>query len=502
MVRNEEIIIAEFDKGIGFSPHTGYGDMRNLDIFSVPGEVILNNPLVKMAGSAIGATVDYIIRDPTSDDSVGHFYALNQNGTLYKSTDYGANWNNVATWTGAGKGLAVWKNHLMIPFNSGSTYRVGIYGPLSGSAVWTSSSNFDFDNSSSWYPQIVSNNDGYLYGGAKNHVYKLEEISGTTFSVEDTGTFTFDRSALDLPANYYITCFEELGGNLMVGTRLHSTGDFKVADIFPWDRSSTSYGTPLKLNVNGVSAMRNINNILYVSAGLEGKIYATNGAQATPIAQLPLAFSKVGTPAGTTTKSVYAKNGAFVCYKERLVFGMGNFVWSLLPTTKGNILSIEHSIGTFIGPTINSLCPVSQDEILVGWSSTDPTTNYRISKTNNLTRDYEDDSYAGYLASPLYRVGTYNNLRTFTEVEFQLSEPLIVGQGVGLYYRNNLYDGWTAIGTCTHSTASTTQIGAVSSHVISSPGIPACEFVQIKAALEPGSVNVCTSPHLRTIIIR
>ena len=87
--------------------------------------------------------------------------------------------------------------------------------------------------------------------------------------------------------------------------------------------------------------------------------------------------------------------------------------------------------------------------------------------------------------------------KQFVEVEFQLSEPFQAGQGLALSYRNRLDEDFKIIGTFTHTT-----LGAISSHVHPQPGILPCEFVQIKAALENGSSNTLSSPHLRKVTLR
>lgn len=494
-MKSEELVIAEFDKGISMSPHFGFADMRNLDIHTIPGIVRLNNKLSKASASLVAAKINWIVRDPISAGSV---VAISTSGVVYGSNDAGASWYELADRDGNGQGMIIWKNYLFVA----ETTTIDVYGPLSGGAAAWSNNWQTIDSDASFHPMFISVNDGKLYGGAGRYVFSVEEL--TTFAPGTAASYSYTQQALDLPADYRIKCLTELGENLMLGTWMGaSVFQFSVADIFPWDRSSPSFTTPLRLNVNGCHAMVNINNILYILAGIEGKIYSSNGVQSALIGHIPISLANI-----EGGKFLVYHPGAIANYKGRLFFGVsdgdgntaGMGVWSLLPTERGNILNLEHEISTGTPSSttlieIGAIYPVSRDILLVGWRDQ---STYGIDRSDN---DDRQASYSGYFDSAFYMVGTYGVKKQFQEIEFQLAKPLTSLQGVALSFRTNLTDPFTIIGTFTHSTASTTQVGAVASHV-TTPGIPSSEFVQIRAALAPGASNSNSSPELRAVILR
>src|SRR3990167_1262335 len=495
----DEIVISDFDKGIGPSVYLGFGDIRNLDILSSPGVATLNNKVTKRSGTIVDSTVNWFVRDPVN---TGSLVAYDAGGSFYNTNDSGSTWGELAgaPASGGGQGAVIWKNYLVSAYAS----KLVLYGTLTSTAIWRDSwKTIDQDNS--WHPMIISRNDGKIYGGAGRYLFSLEEASGQTFDAGNPNTYTFTQQALDLPAGDSIKTLEELGNNLMIGTiAAAGHGALKIADIFPWDRSSVSFNLPLSLNVNGVHALLTVNNILYILAGLEGKIYSSNGVQTATIGQIPLSITNTGSG---TTRNIIPSPGAFINYKERPTFGFlyAVGVWSLLPTRGGNVLNLEHTIspGNTTDTSIGALLPLSQDEILIGWKSSDINTLYGIDKTDNTGRvsAFTGTFTPGYFESALYHIGNYHNKRTFREIEFQLDRPMVIGQGVALSYRTSLNTDFLIIGTYTHSTTLTTQIGAKQSHVVI-PGIPSTEFVQLRVALAPGTSDANASPRLREVRLR
>jgi len=403
----KDLIIYAPSQGIAQSPHVGYGDMRNLDIYSVPGVAKLNNILANASTTAVTARVNWIVRDPVTPANI---YAVDTAGDVYISTDNGASFADLGTQPtagGAGQGLAIWKDYL---FCARAT-AMDLYGPLSGSPAWRNSwAGLTMTTDSLWHPLLVSKLDGELYGGAGRYVFNISEVSGETFAWDDATTYTATAEALTLPANYRVKCLAEQGNNLMIGTwQGTAITNFKIADIFPWDGSSTTYGKPIILNENGINAMVNIGGYLYIMAGIDGKVYKSNGVQAWKIAQIPLSVADI-----SNNKYLEPYPGAIISFKNRLFFGIssastsGMGVYSLLETSEGNILNFEHFVDTEgTGGTnpleIGALLGVNRDKLLVGYRDH---TTYRIAITNTASFAYATD-YSGYFESPLYQVGTH-----------------------------------------------------------------------------------------------
>jgi len=480
--------------GVAQSPHVGFGDVRNLDIFTSPGSAILNNLTAKKSSTTVDAQTYWFVQDPGTPANI---YALDSNGVVYNSTDSGVTWAELSDRGGSGQGLAIWKDYLFVAEDT----TLDVYGPLSGSPTWDDNWQ-TIDSDDKWHPMIVSKNDNKLYGGAGRYVFSLDEVSGQTFDPDTGGTFTYTQQALDLPPNYRIKCLEELGNNLMCGTWQGSNiYDLRIADIFPWDRSATSFGQPITMAENGVHAMLNTGNYLIVLAGIGGTVYKCNGVTAYPIAQIPQSIANL-----SGGKYLEWYPGSLISYKGRPFFGIGGSaamsgmgVYSLMETNKGNILTNEHTIssgndGTSNVLKVSALFPVTRDNMLIGWQDN---TTYGI---DNITTTSYKTSYSGYFDSALYNIGGSLNKRQFTELEFLLARPLRTNEGIRIQYRTNLTDSFTTIGTYIFSgtvDSTTKEVGAVQS-TSDKVNISLSEFIQARVLL----TGTTTSPELRSIILK
>lgn len=488
MAKSTDLVIKDWTKGIGPSPHLGFGDMRNVDVYDIPGIARLNYALVKASGTTVTDLILWQVQDPLVP---GRVWALGDTGKLYKSTDSGASWTHISgnTSGGVGQGLAVWNNYVF-------TFRataIDLYDI--GASAWRNSWKTDLPSDSLWHPAYVSKNDGNLYIGAGRYVSSVEEIG--TFDYNNAGTYTWTPQALDLPENYRIKCLAELGNNLEIGTWMGSSiTDYMVADLFPWDRSSPSFGEPLQFHENGINQMIGENNTLYIQAGTTGKYFVSNGVQKNQIAQIPYSIADL-----ESGLNIECFPGAMVWNKERIYSGLSAFsgnsglpcmgVWSINPNSTSNTLVMENTIssgadGTSTVVRIGSILNITPHNVLVGWLDG---STYGIDKTDS--NHY--GSYLGYVVSPFYNVGTPLLKRQFTQGEFELAKPLISGEGVKVSYRTNLSASFTLIGTYDFSTLA----GVISHNFI--PDIPDCEFVQIKVALTSSGTS---TPYLRTVTLR
>jgi hypothetical protein len=490
------LVISAPRQGIAPSPHVGFGDVRNLDIFSIPGVALLNNSVAKKSVAIVTGLVQWIVKHPTTPTT---FFGLDADGVVYTSTNSGTTWTVVSgnTAGGKGQGLAIWKDYLFVAYTAG----LDVYGPISGTPTWSKAWK-TIDSDALWHPMIVSKNDNKLYGGAGRYVFSLDENSGQTFVPATSATYTFTQQALDLPPNYRIKCLEELGNNLMCGTWMGANVyDLLIADIFPWDRTSVSFGQPIVIVENGIHAMLTIGSYMIVMAGIGGAIYKTYGADAVPIAQIPNSICNLD-----GGKNLLPHPGAIINFKGRPFFGVsgngtdaisGMGVWSLLQTSRGNILTHEHTISTGTDGTsyvvkIGALCGITRDNLLIGWSDATPTASYGI---DNLTVTSRVTSYGGYFESPFYTVGSNKKLRKFEEMEFQFARPLRVNEGIKVEYRTDLAATFTEIDTYDYATWG----AVVSKNIITElpTDIKACEQIQLKISL----TGTTTSPHFKSLTL-
>lgn len=496
-----QISILAPKQGIAQSPYIGFGDVRNLDIYSEPGIAQLNNILVKKTGTTVTAQVNWIVRHPITTTEI---YALDAAGTVYKSTDTGATWavlSGSSSTNAHGNGLAIWKNYLFVARDT----NLDVCGD--GTATGITAANWTLgwktiDSDVLWHPMLTSKLDSKLYGGAGRQIFTLEEL--TTFAPGSGSTYTFTQQALTggLPSSYRIKCLEELGSNLMIGTwQGTNVYDIRVADIFPWDGTSTGYGQPIVLGEYGVHAMLNTGNSLVVLAGTAGTIFRCDGVNAYAIGQLPHDL--------TGGKYLEWYPGAIINYKNKTFFGVGQGgstaipnmgVYSLFQTGKGNILNLEHTISTLSDGSTNplkpsALLPVTTDTLLVAWRDN---TSYGIDLTTATSYAYTTD-YAAYFESPFYEVGNDKNKWKPKEAEIRLARPLRTGEGLQLQYRQSEADDFTTVKTMAFAD---NGIGAIISKTFTiqiPDNIKEAEQIQFRVGIKGTST---TTPKFKSLIIR
>jgi len=489
-------------QGVSQSPLVGFQDCRNLDIFTIPGIVSLNNILVKKSSTTVTGQINWFVRHPVTTAEV---YALDNGGKVYKSADNGATWALMTGFTagGHGNGLAIWKNYLIVARDA----YLDVCGD--GSATGITNANWTngwqaIDSDVLWHPMIVSKLDTKLYGGAGKYVFTLAENVGQTFAPGTGATFTWTSQALtSLPTGYRIKCLEELGNNLMMGTwQGTAVTDVRSADMFTWDGTSSQHGQPICFDDYGIHAMRNVGNSLVVLAGISGTIYRCDGVNAYVIGQIPISVCNL-----TGTKYLEFYPGGICNYKNRIFFSIGNNelgvdgmgIWSLLQTGKGNILNLEHQISNYgvtgnDGTTkilkVSALLPITKNTLLAGWRDD---TTYGIDLTN---ASAFTTSYGGSFVTPLYRIGNHNNLFKFSDVEFSLVKTLAANEGIKIEYRNNLTDSFTTLNTYPQS-----AIGSILSwfaNIFNNTAIPKCELLQLRISL----TGTTTSPSFQSITLQ
>lgn len=318
------------------------------------------------------------------------------------------------------------------------------------------------DSDVDWHPMYTSVNDSKLYGGAGKYVFAVEENSGQTFNPGISASYTFTSQALDLPTDYRIKAISELGSYLMLGTWQGTLiNDFPVADIFPWDRSSTSFAQPIKVREFGCHALFNDNGHLIMLAGLKGTVFECDGVNYREIAKLPIDQN----PSNGAYPVYYP--GGISKFKDKIYFTvsgsntLGNMgIYALKQTGQGTILTMEHTVSTLTdGSSTQLIIPcvaaLAQDTLGVGWLES---TSYGIDTTATSSYAYST-SYSGYFDTPLYRLGNPKSKPPITSIEIEFAKKLITGQGVRVQYRTNLTDSFTTLGTYTSDVAGTTKIG-------------------------------------------
>lgn len=469
------LLLNNWQKGMADSPYLGNASVVGCNIFETPGILKPENRTAAITTSTYTGMPVAHIRDNFS----GNYFTVTDDGKFYKNDTL------VASGFTAG-GL---QNYPDIIFHqdyvliSDGPY-IHAYGPVSASPTMT----LQWKNTlnASYYHKMVEANDlstsltstaVYITNG--NTLAKLNAVTnGLAGNPPATGTLTL--SVLTLPPNHYASTMSLLGTNLLIGTK--STYG-RMAKIFPWDKLTThSYDKPVTLNEIGVNSMISDNNKTYISAGVRGNIYVTDGSNYRIIKRIP--YATKGAFAGRSF--VYPNSMAFHSNGNLLVgvstldsnsSNDGKFgVYELAVNNEGTPLCLKNLIssGTVTGVNgvlkIGVVATFDDDAIYIGWTSG---TTYGLDQTT--FRMYT--SYASYFESALIQTGDNLTPKTFQNLEFRLGSPLISGQGIKIEYRKNLNDSYTTIGTFDYST-----LGGVISH--NTPAlITDAEQVQIKISL-------------------
>lgn len=469
-------------EGMSDSKFLGVQEIRNLDIFSKKG--IIRIAYKSTAESGGDVPTSGFIKHAAIDLENGDTYFADDttSTTIYKRSG-GGNWTTISGATSAVcRGLIIFKDYLFRVYVSGGATKLDRYGPLSGSPSWSTNwVNLSASISDTYVPSIVGQDD-VVYFGVDNNVIYLADPTVATVNV-----------ALDLPSGYEIQSFAELGANLMIGATFGST-IASVGDIFPWDRTSSSFKLPIQTGLPGVPIMYTKNNILYAICGNHGTLISTNGSG---VVQSQRLAGFTDDPEVSFRSGNY---GATDAWNGGVLFGLGKSASSVSNGPVGvwfirdgawQYFSISAGDGSNTGGLdIGAIIGLNDFSYLVTWRDLNAGT-YGIDVVDTTRRT---GSYNAYAISKFYTVGTNLQPRTFQRMQFQLANPLEANQGIKISYRIKPSDNFTDIDTFAYGDASgsdNANLGAITSFEWI-PDIPPCQIVQFKISLTTGNTNDAT----------
>jgi hypothetical protein len=266
------------------------------------------------------------------------------------------------------------------------------------------------------------------------------------FDPRNINTYIFDTTEL-LPNNDIANCLAYLGTNLLVG------GSFNI--IYPWDTVSNQFNYPIYLTEYFVSKMITLNTTTYIFVGNRGRIYKTNGSQVS-------LFKKIPDHISGTIEPYFIWGG--VCQtKNQLYFSFysttnGNYylstytgIWAIDLDTEALRLSNNFSYGLYGGyasaliainyPNANPTNPYGIG-LFIGWDS-QGVDNRGIDKTI----PYPSTTSIASIDSDLIPIGTYQKPRQFTQIEYRLTKPMVIGESITVKYRLDFSQSYTTIFT-------------------------------------------------------
>lgn len=501
MQKDGSIIIHSPQKGVGTSALIGNETIVGCEIFEEPGVLKMQNSLTADASQTNNPAYVTITGMPVADVTnynsvpVVQRTVLTEGGQLMSI----ANADFLLASLSRGWDACVWSTlYTVVSYTSGGTGSIGViyHDPSSNGASWFGARIGSLTGTG--YIKLLMGQDNYMYYTNGNTIGRITDITGGA-----TPSCTFSSNVLDLPNGVMAVALAELGTNLMIGTHYGYSYDsrqsFIGADIYPWDRVSSSFRLPVKINENGINSMVAHNNQVYFSAGVDGQIYVTDGLNYRAIKTLP--FSKIK-KLGVTC-SVYP-NAMCINQQGNLLVGTSSAVDT---TPNSTTIHGVWEIGLTTG--YPSHLPFISRDLNVGKTSTLKIGSVRmldylrisIGVSSNSTYELSTTDYTlttGYLSTwetEVFQVGTRKNRRSFRDIEFLFSKPLVANQGIKISYRKNLTDTYTLINTWDFST-----IGGVISHLDKALIVDA-ELLQFKIQITQSSGIFGNNVNLLKVIL-
>ena len=408
-------------KGIGKSSYFGMEQVRCCDIKTKPGIIRPNVTTAKNSASTVTDLISYFRK-------VGvNTYGVSRAPKLYKRVD-GGGWSNVTqlTETGTVTGLEVWKGYILVFFNTEIvTIKEDTLAEDKAFESLTAGS----------HPSVIGGDD-IVYIGNGNKLASLKE--DTTFNPADSGTYTIDKTALDLPDGHLITSVVFLGSKIYIGT--------DQGLIYPWDTVSTSFDLPITV-VKGqdINSMVVINNRIYIQSGDKMRIYISDGNSVAFFYELPETLLS-----GSVLSSSVGREG-MAAIGEKLYIGFGGVAPSAIYSIdlKTKQVVIEHVISTGEDGTnntvgIGAIIPTNTDvpSFMYSWIDEDSGGDLFGVDGDTETR-YTGDK--AFFITQFIQTGTNFIKRTFESIEGLLSQQMVANDSVKIYYRKSKSDSFTLV---------------------------------------------------------
>lgn len=314
----------------------------------------------------------------------------------------------------------------------------------------------------------IAAQDDAVYFCNSNFVGSLLVNAGSTFDPTSSSSYTYNASALKIPAMDRTTWLSELGLNLMVGGTLNR--------LYPWDRKSPSFSLPLILPENNTAKIVTSGSLTYLFVGNRGRIYVTNGASVELFKKIPDQTAGVPDPYYTWGGAMYWKNQLYFGVQATTNAGgtlsTHGGVWAIDLTSNAlrgvNTLSYTGYTGSVpvLAPNITTATPVG--------------TGYYAGWLNSSTPGLDVTTNAPYVSTEpridtdIIPIGVVLNPRTIEQIEFKLSMPLVSGESVTISYRSDLTSSFTQVGT-------TTTVGKTSD--IYTANFGKLEWIQLRIVL-------------------
>lgn len=380
----------------------------------------------------------YGCSESVSSTSV-NYYVIDTNGRAWGNILGAQTWVylNNTTLTGAnGNGIVAWHGYLFV-FRSGNIDYISTTNILSNNWTYGWKSNLGSTASNTIHDAFIGWQDDHVYICSGQYIDQFFQTSSATpFDPTNAATYTWTPKSLTLPYTEVSQCLTMLGSNLMIGGVRNL--------IYPWDRFSTGFGTPIALAENNIAKLVTVNTNTYALVGNRGRIYITNGSQGQLFKKLPDHLSGTVEPRytwgglGSQRNQLYfgvsALSNAGTALSANNMYGG---LWAIDLDTAALRRVNELSYATYAGIAtviLSSLLNNTGYALFIGWDSGASTYGIDFGTSNPYTGGQS------IVVSDLIPVGTFLRKRTFEAIEYKLSMPLVSGETIQIKIGSNLND--------------------------------------------------------------
>lgn len=477
MSKSQDILIGNFQKGIGESPYVGFGRIQNLDIWTYPGMIKIKRRQI-LSFTPVGLPV------AMCQDTHGNTYIGTNQGYLYKNGSLVS--GTPVTGADVIYDMKVWQDYLFITVDSGGQGQINVYGPLGNlnplfTSGWQST---PLPGSVGYNKPIVPLTGGQtIYIGAGNNIATITSFVTGTPAVPPTGTI--NTTAIPLQYGEYCRTLKVLGRNLLIGTQggssfldITSPAAIGIANIYPYDLETLTLGTAIPLSENGINQMWVQGNTCYIHAGIYGNIYQTNGSSVQFYKRIPINRSQGGSFFPYPNAIGYVNNELLSATSTGIQSSTDvNGIYSF----RGNATNFKTistgNVGASQNLYIGSILPQGPDSLLIGWQDG---STYGVDTV-------DANVYANFLPffeSEVFTVGEPSNTENFDDIMVFLAQPLTSTQQIRLSWRDG-QGAYTPIKTLGSTMAATGFTGLFCKSLISN-----AITVQIKCELNQPAPSV------------
>lgn len=473
-IENEEngekaLVIDGFDKGIAPDPYSGTNYMLGVNL-NTPGEFSVGYPITAntLGSGTLGIPIarstrffsSYLVGTWGTTGSPQSYAILDDTGQVWESNSgaFNATYSRLtsnATTTSASSddGLAYFLGYLFkfradkVDYWNGSTW----------SNAWQSTVVSPHGGGAGYKHFAYTSIDNVLYFTNGNYVGSIDPTNAATgvkdpflFDPGTSSTYTYAADRVFTSANEVMLSLADIAGGTS-GTTLLIGGSGNT--IYPWDKRSESYGTPIFVADSYISLLVSANQNAFIFPGKtsaastggsssRGRIYITNGSQANLYYKIPDHMFGEQDPLFEWGDAIYHRNnllfGFFPVHNSGSSGFIQNFgyVWALdLETEVFRGVSQLTMGATFAANATVLISPPNVTSVgfgyIVGW------TNNVVGQSPTVKSIGYSGTTAGVSAAgqcnvltDLIPIGTFTQKKTFSQVEFKLRSPLASGESI------------------------------------------------------------------------